>query len=166
MRLVIRAITVAAAIATLGLSSAAAQAHPSFVGTWVLDVSKSEASTAVPVSAMRTITQHGDTLISDRETETADAGVLKSHVVVGLDGKVWKNTVTQPGIGDIETSTIVTWDSNVLVFTASGSAMGNDFVQTDRWTLAADGKSLVSRISVTVEGNEIQSATFTFNKKP
>jgi hypothetical protein len=166
MRHVTRSIVMAAAVCAVAISSVQAQAHPSFAGTWVLDVSKSEASAGMPTSATRTITSHGDTLIVERETETAEAGVVKAHIVVGLDGKAWKNTITQPGVGDIETSTTLTWDNGILVATATGNIMGTDFVQTDRWVMAADGKSFVSHISVTVEGNEVQSATFTFNKKP
>lgn len=167
MRIMTRSITTAAVMYTMAVTNAPAQApaHPNYSGTWLLDVAKSQSSTPLPVTATWTIAQHGDTLIADRETTIEGMGAVKTHVVVGIDGKPWKNTVTQPGIGDIETSTVASWDNSVLVLTASGNIQGTDFVQTDRWTLSADGKSLVSQRSVMVEGNEVQSATFTFGKK-
>jgi hypothetical protein len=168
MRLMTRSITTAAAIYGLAVPAAHAQApaHPSLTGTWVLDLGKSEASNGLPVSATWTMAQHGDTLIADRETATAEMGVVKAHVVVGIDGKPWKNTISQPGVGDVETSSILAWDNGVLVTTTSGNIGGTDFVQTDRWTFGADGKSLVSQRSVTVAGEEVQSATLAFTKKP
>jgi hypothetical protein len=167
MRMMTRSFTTAAAIYGVATSAAHAQAtaRPNFSGTWVLDLAKSQGSTRLPLAATWTITQHGDTLIADRETTVDQVGTIKSHILVGLDGKSWKNTVPQPGIGDVETATVATWDKSVLVFTLTGNIQETDFVQTDRWTLSADGKSLESQRSVTVEGQEVQSATFAFTKK-
>jgi hypothetical protein len=166
MRLMTRSITTAAVMYTMAVSHVSAQAaRPIFTGTWILDASRSQASTTLPSAATWTLVQHGDTLVADRETSVEGMDAVKTHVVVGFDGKPWKNTVSQPGVGDIETSTVASWDNSVLVLTVSGNIQGTDFVQTDRWTLGADGKSLVSQRSVTVEGQEVQSATFTFAKK-
>ena len=166
MRLMTRSITTAAVMYAVTVSNAPAQAaRPNFTGVWVLDVNKSEASAGMPSAATWTITQHGDTLVSDRETTIDGAGAIKSHAVIGIDGKLWKNTVSQPGMGEIETSTVASWDNGVLVIATSGNVQGTDFVQTDRWTLGADGKSIVSRRSVMAEGQEVQSATFTLARK-
>lgn len=168
MRLMTRSITTAAAIYGLAVPAAHAQAPArlSLTGTWVLDLAKSESSNGLPLSASSTLAQHGDTLIIDREIATAEMGVVKAHVVVGIDGKPWKNTISLPGVGDVETSSILAWDNGVLVTTTRGNIGGTDFVQTDRWTFSADGNSLVSHQSVTVDGEEVQSATLALTRKP
>ena len=44
----------------------------------------------------------------------------KSHIVVAIDGKAWKNTVPSMGAGDIETSTVASWENGELVVRSSG----------------------------------------------
>lgn len=167
MRIMTRSITTAAAVYGFAVTGVHAQAaHPNFTGTWTMDAARSSASTDLPKSVTWVLAQHGDTLIADRETVVEGMDPIKSHIVVGIDGKTWKNTVAQPGYGDVETSSVASWDKQVLVIVASGNIQGTDFVQTDRWTFAADGKSFTSVRSVTVEGNEVQSASFTMVKKP
>ena len=167
MRLMTRSLTTAAALYgfTAPALYAQAEVRPNFTGTWLFDAAKSQSSNTLPSAAQYTIVQHGDTVIVDRETTFEEIGVLKSRLVVGIDGKPWKNTAPQPGIGDVETSSVVSWDKAVLVIVSSGNIQGTDFVQTDHWTLGTDGKTLTSVRSVTVEGNEVQSATFSFTKK-
>jgi hypothetical protein len=171
MRLMSRSITSAAVMYALASSSASAQAaHPNYSGTWVLDSSKSASNSAMGdapqiASATWVIAQHGDTIVMDRETAVSGQPVAKAHIMVATDGKPWKNTVQQGG-SDIETSSIGSWVNGELVISTSGNIQGFDFVQTDRWTLSADGQSLVSRRSVTVtDQGEVQSATLTFTKK-
>jgi hypothetical protein len=167
MRIMTRSITTAAAIYGFAAPAVHAQAavRPNFSGTWVMDGAKSQSSATLPAATTWTIAQHGDTLIVDRDVTLEEVGAIKSHVLMGMDGKAWKNTVPQPGLGDIETSTVVTFDKGVLVLVATGNIQGTDFVQTDHWSLSSDGKVLTSVRSVTVEGQEVQSATFVFTKK-
>lgn len=175
MRLMSRSMTTAAVMYAVAAPSAAAAqaARPNYSGTWVLDSSKSSMTSAmadnIPQMAAATwvIIQHGDTIVMDRETAITGLPAAKSRVVVGTDGKPWKNTVPQMGgAGDIETSSVATWESAGLVVRTSGNVQGFDFVQTDRWTLSVDGKSLVAHRSVTVaDQGEVQAATLTFTKK-
>ena len=116
-------------------------------------------------AATWTMAQHGDTIVADRETVMAAQAAVKSHVKVVIDGKPWKNMVPQMGGDNIETSSVLSWEGAVLVTRTSGNIQGNEFVQTDRWTMAGDGKSFVSKRVVTVGDPEIQSSTLTFNKK-
>ena len=167
MRQMIRSITAAAAICGFAIPALHAQAvaRPNFSGTWVLDAAKSQSSGTLPSAATWTIVQHGDTLITDRESTIEGAGAVKSHMVVGFDGKSWKNSINQPGIGDVEVSMIASWDKTTLVVTMTGSMQETEFVQAGRWTLSADGKSLEVRTSVTVGGEEVQSATTVWTRK-
>ena len=173
MRIMSRSMTTAAVLYAFASSSAQAQqtTRPKFSGTWVLDSSKSSNTSAtqenIPQfsSATWVIAEHSDTLVIDRDM-TAAGTEQKSHIVIGIDGKPWKNTVSMAANGDVETSTVVSWENNVLVTRTSGSIAGYDFVQTDRWTLDPDGKTLVLHRSVTIAGQgEIQSGVLTFTKK-
>ena len=166
MRLIIRSIATVAVVSAAAISTASAQAaHPNFAGNWVMDVSKSQGSGSMPSAATWTIVQHGDTLISDREATVEGVGAVKSHMVVGFDGKSWKNSITQPGIGDVEVGMTASWDKTTLVVTMTGTMQETEFVQTGRWTLSADGKSLEVHTSVTVGGEEVQSATTVWARK-
>jgi hypothetical protein len=166
MRMMTRSMTTAAVLYAATVSSAHAQAamRVNFTGTWVIDLAKSQTSAALPTAATYTISQHGDTLLVDRDLTYEEAGHLKSRLVVGFDGKAWKNTAPQAD-GDVETSTVVTWDKGVMILVTTGNIQGTDFTQTDRWTLAADGKSFVIVRSITVQSEEVQSATWAFTKK-
>jgi hypothetical protein len=174
MRIMSRSMTTAAVMYAFASSAHAQQAaRPNYSGTWVLDSSKSQMTSAMPgnvpqfASGTWVIAQHGDTIVMDRDMTMSGQPALKSHVVVGTDGKAWKNSVPQMGGGgDIETSTTVSWENGDLVVRSTGNVQGFDFVQTDRWTLSADGKVFVSHRSVTVaDQGEVQASTLTFTKK-
>lgn len=165
MRIMKRALTVAAlVIATTARLNA--QAHPSFVGTWVMDPTKTvvEGGGGAPSAATRVVVQHGDTLIVENEA-TSEAGVQKTHLIWGTDGKPWKNKVPVQG-EDTEVSTVLTWEGATLVIRSTIPFQGMSVEQTDRWTLAADGKSMTTARTVTAEGEQVAAATFTYVKKP
>lgn len=166
MRQMLRAIATVVVISGAAISSAPAQAaHPNYAGNWVMDASKSQGSGSIPTAATWTIVQRGDTLISDREATIEGVGAVKSHMVVGFDGRPWKNTVPQPGIGDVEVTVVASWDKGALVLATTGTIQETEFVQTVRWVLSTDGKSLTLVSSVTVAGAEVQSATTVWARK-
>jgi len=156
--------------AVVGLLAAApglaAQAkHVDYSGVWVLDLAKSSGD-GLPAAATWTIVQHGDSIITDRETDTGQGlGPVKSHVVVTTDGRTTSNSVPQ-GAEMMTTSSTGTWDSTGVMLRTSGNAQGYDFVLTDHWTLGADGKTLVSDRTVTVGDQVVQQNVLTFNRKP
>jgi hypothetical protein len=162
-----RSITTAAAIYGFAVPALHAQvaARPNFSGSWTMDAAKSTSTATLPTSVTWVMSQHGDTLIADRTAATEESGEVKSHLIVGFDGKGWKNTITQPGAGEIETTTVASWDKGVLVMVATGNIQGTDFILTDRLSLSADGKTITAVRSVTVEGNEVQSTTYVMVKK-
>ena len=168
MRLMTRSLTTAAVMYTMAVSHASAQgAHANFSGVWVLDASKNVASgqLAVPTAATATIVQHGDTITQDREASSAEIGVIKSHIVWGTDGKPWKNMVPVNG-ESIEVSSVLSWENGSLVIRTSLSIQGTDVDQLDRWTLSADGKSIVMYRSVSAMGSEVGATTLTYTKNP
>ena len=166
MRLMTRSLTTAAVMYTMAVSNANAQAHANFSGTWVLDASKNVVSgqLGAPESATATIVQHGDTITQDREASSAEAGVMKSHIVWGTDGKPWKNMVPING-DNVEVSSALSWENGSLVIRTSLNIQGTDVDQLDRWTLSADGKTITAYRSVSAMGSEVGSTTLTYVKK-
>ncbi len=168
MRLMTRSITSAAVMYAMAASNVHAQAaHANFTGTWVLDSSKNVVSgqLGAPTSATSTIVQHGDTVTLDREASTAEMGVIKTHGVFGIDGKPWQNTMPVNG-EDVQVTSVLSWDNGSLVIRSTLTFQGTDVEQLDRWTLGADGKTLVTARSVTAMGQEVGSGTLTYVKKP
>jgi hypothetical protein len=160
-------IAVAFVAAAMIAGRATAQtAHPDYSGTWIMQADKSSSDPApLPTSATWTITNHGDTITVDRTT-TLTTGTLQSHVVVATDGKSYDNAVPLSPEITVNTTNIASYDAQGLVVKTSGSLQGSDFVQTDHWTLGADGKSLTSTRVVTVGEQTVQSATMYFTRKP
>ncbi len=155
-----------AAALLLAASSASAQmTHPSFAGTWVLDVGKSQSTQALPDSATWTISQTGDTVVMDRVNFSAATGNVTIHGRFATDGKEWKNTITQPAIGEIQTATTAAWDGAALVATTGFTVQDTPVIQTDRWTLSADGKTLTSDRKFTADGQDVATSTLVFSKK-
>ena len=84
--------TTAAVMYAFASSSAHAQqtARPNYSGTWVLDSSKSQLTSAMqdnlPQFAAGTwvIAQHGDTLIMDRDMTMSGQPAQKAHIVVAI----------------------------------------------------------------------------------
>jgi hypothetical protein len=142
---------------------AAPIAHPDFSGTWILDLSRSDAGQSTPDRASYQVVQHGDSISYDRESSSV-RGTLDSHVVLGADGKVWTNVVAQNG-QDVPTQSIVTWHGDTLVIHSSG-AMQSSTVDTDEWwVLAAQGQALLMHREVSVNGQLYASTNLYFNRK-
>jgi len=156
---------IALTLMAVGAMQLNGQSHPSFAGTWTLDPSKTiaEGNGNPPEAASRVIVQHGDTLTIDTEV-TGMGTVQKSHLVWGLDGKAWKNSVSVGG-EMIDVSSVLTWDNATLVIRTSLSVQGMSVDQVDKWTLAADGKSMTASRSITADGNDAGSITMTYVKK-
>ena len=156
-------IAIAALLASVAISSVQAQgARPSFTGTWELDVAHSDETQSTPTAATYTITQRGDTLVYDRSSTSA-RGTTQTHVVLGFDGKPWRNVVAQNGT-EVATTSTVSWTHDTLVIRSSG-VMNESAVETyERWWLAADGRSLGMYREVTFAGQVYSAITLRFNR--
>lgn len=167
MRMMTRSITTAAVMYTMAVSNAPAQAaRPNFTGVWVMDANKTvvDGPLGAPTSATSTIVQHGDSIMVDREAAAESTGVIKSHTVWGIDGKPWKNTIPVSG-ETTEVTSVLSWDNGVLVIRATFNVMGNDVELVDRWSMAADGHTLVTSRSGSAGGQDLGSTTMTFVKQ-
>lgn len=160
-----RAMLAAALACALAAPLAAQGAHPSFAGTWTLDSAKTviDGQGTPPSSATRTVTQRGDTITIDNTT-TAAGNVQTSHLVWGLDGKAWTNSVTVAG-QQVDVNSVLSWAGDTLVVRSTLSFQGNDIEQLDRWVLSADGKSIVSSREVSAMGTVVSTSQMTYLKK-
>ncbi len=140
-------------IATLLLAAAvaapalAAQAKPDFSGTWVMVPDKSDLA-GMPSPGDRTdVIDHHEPKLTIKRT----IGDATMNLVYAVDGQPWKNTVPQ---GEV-TSTLK-WDGAVLVMQSAIAVQGNEISLEDRYSLAADGKTLTQARTINVQGQVIQ----------
>jgi hypothetical protein len=129
-------------IAFLWLASAqAAPPNPQFLGTWALDMSKSQpqppAGTPGPKSVTVTVRDvGGGKWVSEVVIEMAD-GTKQSRpaTTVSMDGK----PVVNPENPDVSI-TVTSPDSNTVIATVMKDGMT---VETNTYKLSADGKQMV-----------------------
>lgn len=144
------------AAATILISSVAvaqANAHPGLAGTWTLDVSKSDQGPLTPQALSYVVEQNGDQLHVVRDV-TNQLGHSVSSQVYGIDGKPYKNAFKQ-GEVDVTLTSVLSWDGSTLVFKNVLSQQGQEAHQTDRWTVAPDGKTMTIERSVEAGGQLI-----------
>jgi|CXWL01.1.fsa_nt_gi hypothetical protein len=145
--------------------SAQSPSRPNFTGTWVMDVAKSGASTFTPTASTYTIVHVGDTLVIDRATTSTNGDQVKAHMRYVVDGGTWKNML--PLVGQsLEASSVLRWAGDTLVIRSTSKNGEEELVQVDRWTLAADGATLMMARSAVYAGNPIGSPTWVFAKRP
>ena len=152
-----------ALVATLvAVSPAAAQSHPSFSGTWVMDTSKVEAGPITPLALTMTVEQGKDTLKVKRDVKSAQGDAATSFVY-GFDGKGWRNSINAGGMQADAVSTL-SWEGSVLVISTTISVGGQEVSQVEKWTMDASGKSMTSERTVSV-GAERLSTRLTLDKR-
>lgn len=121
-------------LAACGLLQAA---KPDFSGTWKLNASRSDFG-AMPAPDSRTdrITHH-DPDLTDSFTQSSQMGEVTAEMKYATDGKETINSVRGS-----EIKTTAKWEGDDLTVNGKGSLQGADFTFADRWSLAADGKTL------------------------
>jgi hypothetical protein len=154
-----RFVSLAFALAAVA-SPLAAQAHPDFTGKWTLDP-KSVDSPMAPTSATLVVTQDAKVL-KVNQTVDSQMGQQTASLSFNLDGSPSKNTVSAQG-NSIEMTSTASWDGNALVVKTTADYQGQTLVQTERWTIDADGKTLRQQRDVSVAGQSM-SAKMAFTK--
>jgi len=146
----------------VGVSPAAAQARPDFSGKWSLD--PKSAPPGMPQGSMMVVTLKQDekTLNVDLHA-SSPLGEARRTSVLSFDGAPAKTTVTASGQEMALTST-ATWEGSILAVMTSGDIAGYAMVQTDRWSLDPDGKTLQLETTVSAAGQK-QTSKLTFIKQ-
>jgi hypothetical protein len=145
----------------LAASPLVAQARPDFSGKWALDLSSAPAVPA-GTSVVMTIKQDEKT-INVGLVVNSTMGEQKRTTAVNLDGSTSKNTMETP-MGNIDFTSSFAWDGAAGVTTSKGEAQGQTFVQTEKFTLDADGKTLRLETTVSVAGQN-HTNTLAFKKQ-
>jgi len=124
-------------LAVLALGAVQAQAKPNFSGAWKMNAAKSDfGPMPAPDSRIDKIS-HEDPSLKDNVTQSGQQGEMTSDLSYSTDGKETTNTIR----GN-EFKSTAKWDGDELVINNKGSFNGQDVTLTDRWSLAADGKTI------------------------
>lgn len=148
------------AIATVAAGPLAAQSHPSFSGTWVLDTTKSQGM--VPKSSELKITQTDKALTIERNAVGPTGQPVSSTLVYNLDGTASKNSIGGNGMS-VDLNSTTAWDGAALVISTTADFQGG-MKQTERLTLEEGGKQLTVHGDIAVAG-QTASGKLVFTKK-
>lgn len=162
MRRLVPAFFALATLATL-VAPLRAQTHPDFSGKWELDPKSIEGANGMgPVSMTLTVTQDPKTIKVVQAAKTS-MGDQAATTVYNLDGSESKNTVSNGGMSVDLTSTS-SWEGSVFVILTKGEVQGQALTTNERWSLAADGKTLHLQRDLSAMGQSF-SMKLTFNKQ-
>jgi hypothetical protein len=152
-------LTVLALAATAIASPLAAQAHPDFSGTWVMDAKTAPQGLT---SLTMVIKQDPKTINVVTDVNTT-MGAQKVTNVFNLDGSDSKNSMSGPG-GTVETVSTVGWEGPAMVVATKASMQGQEITQNEKWSLGGDGKTL-NLERVVAFGGQNMSIKLAFNKQ-
>ncbi len=148
------------ALATIAAGPLAAQSHPSFSGTWVLDTAKSQGM--VPKSSQLKITQTDKSLTIERSAIGPTGQPVSSTLVYQLDGTPSKNSLGANGM-TVDLNSTTAWDGAALVINTTADVQGG-MKQTERLSLDEGGKQLTVHGDISVAGQSA-SGMLVFTKK-
>ena len=156
-----RLVALSFVLAAVSAVPAAAQTHPNFTGSWVLDPAKS-VGPMIP-QAMELDVSHTDKSLSITRHATGPRGPQTTTLVYQLDGTTSKNTVGGNGM-TVDLNSTTTWAGDTLVVKTTAPTMQGGMQQTERWNLEPGGKQLTLNGDISISG---QSATakMVFTKK-
>lgn len=120
------------------LTTAILAAKPNFSGEWKLNISKSDfGQLPAPEKMLRSV-KHADPNLEIKTQQSGPQGEVSSELKYTTDGKETTNT-TRGG----EVKGTCKWDGDVLVVESKRTIQNMEINQTDRWSLSADGKSML-----------------------
>jgi hypothetical protein len=141
----------AAAFVAGTAAPACAQKPPSLSGTWVMQPDKSDFG-PVPRPESRTdVIDHKEPRLTIKRTITAAGTETTSNLVYTIDGKPYKNMV-----GETEVTSTLNWDGQTLVMVSTVPGPQGQVTITDRFTLAADGKTMTQARTYSAQGEELK----------
>ena len=114
-------------------------AKPNFTGTWKLNVAKSDFGPSPKLKSRVDKLEHREAslrMTSTRVTEDGDEDTINLNLTIGDQ----ESTNTLHGA---EMKTKVKWEGAVLLLDSTVKAEGGAVNLKDKWTLSADGKTLM-----------------------
>jgi hypothetical protein len=145
--------------ATAIASPVAAQTHPDFSGTWLMDTKTAPQG----VTALTMIVKQDAKTLNVVTDVSTTMGAQKVTNVFNLDGTDSKNSVSGPA-GTVETVSTVAWEGATMTVATKASMQGQEITQNEKWSLAPDGKTLNLERLVGFGGQNM-SVKLAFNKQ-
>lgn len=146
-------------ICWLGLLAAVAFAKPNFTGEWKMNPAQSDfGSLPVPERMVRTI-EHDEPSLKFKTTMSGPQGEVTTELAYTTDGKETTNTIRGS-----EVRGAARWEGDVLIIESKRSVQGMELTQTDRWTMAADARSMKVLTRLKTPQGEVE-ITITFDKQ-
>jgi len=147
--------TALALITIVALAAGFAAAKPNFTGEWKLNAAKSDFGEFPAPSKLTMTIGHDDPSLKVTTTMAGDYGEFTWEAAYTTDGKECINKMR-----DNESKSTVTWDGDTLLINTKTSFGDNDMTISDKWKLAADGKSLmIERKFSSSRGETVQKMT-------
>jgi hypothetical protein len=141
-----------AVFAVLALAALPALAKPNFSGDWKLNASKSSFGPMPAPDSMTIKITHDDPKLSTATKQSSQMGDFDQQATYTTDGK----ECTNQGFGGSTTKSTVKWDGDTLTIETKGQFGDNEFTMTEKWNLAADGKTLTVARSINSAMGEFQ----------
>ena len=112
-------------------------AQPNFSGEWKMNAAKSNfAPLPQPDRLVRKIVQH-DSHLKIKTTQFGQQREIVTDLAYTTDGAECKNVIRgQQFTGNAR------WDGDTLSIESKRAVQGMEIVQTERWTLSADGRTM------------------------
>jgi hypothetical protein len=156
-----RSLRAALFVCAVAVSPLAAQTRVDLSGKWSIDPTSDQ--TALPAGSTMdvTIKQNEKTVTIDIALDTPN-GAQKRSTVVKLDGSPTDNLLTSQQ-GTVPAMSTATWEGRALRVMTTVGSRGAVVVQTDKWLLDAEGKTLVLETTVSAGGQQ-QKSKLTFIK--
>ena len=139
-----------ALLLTLALPASAVAQAPNLSGTWVLQADKSDFGPMPGPTSRTDVIDHKEPKLNIKRTQEGAQGSVSSELIYEVDGKAWKNKA-----GESDLSSVLKWDGAVLVIVTDITTPQGEAVITDRYSLAADGKTLTQDRVISIQGQEL-----------
>jgi hypothetical protein len=124
--------------AVLAMAALPALAKPNFTGDWKLNASKSTFGQMPPPDSMTWKIKHDDPKLSNATKQSSQMGDFDQQLTYTTDGK----ESTNEGFQGSTMKSVAKWDGDTLVIDTKGQFGDNEVTISQKWTLAADGKTL------------------------
>jgi len=131
---ILSTILVAAALAR------GADGKPNFTGDWKMNAEKSKFGALPPTVKRTDRIDHRDPSLKITRHQSSDFGESTYEYDCTTDGQPCKVERRGSTVQNLELKP--RWDGVVLVFDGKGVFQGTSFTLTERWNLAADGKTI------------------------
>ena len=153
-------ILAAVALAAGTTVPASAQKPPNLSGTWVMQPDKSDFGPMPKLERRSDVIDHHEPKLTIKRTIAIAGTETTSNLVYTVDGKPYKNKV-----GDTEVTSTLNWDGQTLVMVSTVPSPQGEGTINDRYTLAADGKTMTQQRTYSAQGQQLNQ-TIVLAKQP